>query len=177
MEENNEKDFKGFLDDREFLDYLRPVLSSVLERISYIIIKLDRETYYDRMTRTEVKRGKKTVTVHSVTPLDIQDIHKKIEETHLGFTLCRLKDMLVSVSHLTAEPEEVVEIMRTLPDKEIFSFEKLASFDDDLLSKIHELLLAISQLHGLGYGRINKYNQAFYLLVKRSIELIESLGY
>lgn len=177
MEENNEKDFKDFLDDRVFLDYLLPVLSSVLERISYIIIKLDRETYYDRIKRTEEKRGKKTVTVNSITPLDIQDIHKKIEETHLGFTLKRLKDMLISVSYLTVKPEEVVEIMRTLPDKEIFSFEKLVSFDDDILSKIHELLIAISQLHGLGYGRIDKYIQVFYLVVKRSIELIESLGY
>lgn len=177
MEENNEKDFKDFLDVRVFLDYLLPVLSSVLERMSYIIIKLDRETYYDRIKRTEEKRGKKTVTVNSITPLDIQDIHKAIEETHLGFTLKRLKDMLISVSYLTVKPDEVVEIMRTLPDKEIFSFEKLVSFDDDVLSKIHELLLATSQLHGLGYGRIDKYIQVFYLVVKRSIQLIESLGY
>lgn len=173
-------DEKAYLEDRRLLDGIMKFLHGILSVLTNVLDKIDTETRRERTVITELPaKGnvKKRVRIE-VQPLSVDTINSVIDENNLTLSVKVAKDLLLKVDHLSVTEEEAIKIVESLPDINPYYFSTpLPIGEDNNFLVAIDLKCAIEEWSQVGYGKPEKYNQPFYLIVRRAIQLLSKLGY
>lgn len=159
-----------------------PLLLDFLKELQTIISDLDKRTLDSRITKTiqppKRKNGKPT-TVIDVKELELSEISQEVKLHNLDLVIQFLINGLAKVNHLSVSYAEVLSITKSLPYLNTYYFESCLEDEKNNLKDIGLQLITlqgvINSYKDCGYGSPEKYNQPFYFIVEKSLNILSSL--
>lgn len=157
---------------RKLAFFTFPMLEHLLDNLYTIIQDLDNSTYDNRIVRTEVKRGKKTVTQISVTPLSHSQLQDYLKSKGYIPTIKAVIPILEQLTNNAWTLEQVSEFIHSQPEKLqdnywlLYKFEN-CNFDNkdnrSIYSKLESCKYAIQHCYSFmsGTGIMDKVNAMF----------------
>ena len=159
---------------RKFANYLFPLTLHLLKEIEQIITALDNSTYSSRHTVSQEKHGRKTVNVHSTTPLTNEQIKNELDKMELIPVIQFVKDGLKAIGQPTMSKDEIITTLDRIHIN-TYNFDQIGN-EEKITLQLISLIEAIKLSLALGTQNPEKYNNVFAFLAVHTLKLLDQIG-
>lgn len=163
------------MNDKEYRNlafFIFPMLENLLHNLSTTLQELDNKTYDSRIVKEEVKKGKKTITKYSTTPLSQEQIYDHIEAKGYIPTLVATLSLIERLIPNAWTLEQISDFIHSQPEElqeNIWMLYKFENCDYDnqdscsIATKLESCKYAIQHCYSFmsGDGIMDKINSMF----------------